>query len=54
MLAWSKSSTKKKVPHIFHHNIQNCKICQGENSLEFFKVLESTTGQKKALYVNSI
>lgn len=48
-----KTSTKKNVPHTFQHNIQNCKTCQYGNSLEFLKVSESTTWQKKA-YINNV
>lgn len=50
----AKTSTNKNVTHTFQHNIQNCKICQGGNSLEFLKVLETSAWQKKALYINSV
>ena len=58
MLAHSKTHThthkKKDVSYAFQHNIQNCKPVNEETLLDFLKVLESTTRQKKALYTNSV
>lgn len=42
-----KDVSKQHVPHALQHDIQNCKICQRGNSLEFPKILESTARHKK-------